>query len=238
MLILRAGITYKQQEVAGSSPALPTKHHRHSRCEIPRCTRDFGCRLPLAHADTARVGGPVRSRTQRASVRALLLATIRRQSCFCIVSYTDDMSWVKDRLNTQKAPVSTQQQKQGYRAPESPPYQRSWNLLCDAIASDVIEFNDDRGVQFMVRREGALLQVIPKQPSIDTVLVQVDKDGIVELMCPITHPGAPRRGKFKLGFEGICSVGDFVGQPAPTDSAMSAEEFSKFALEPLLFPEQ
>ncbi len=148
------------------------------------------------------------------------------------------MTWVKDRLQTQNAPVATQQQKPGLRAPEPPPYQRSWNLLCDAIASDVIEFNNDRGTQFMVRREGALLQVIPKQPSIDTVLVQVDKHGIVELMCPITHPGSPRRGKFKLEFEGICSVGDFVGQPAPTDNVMSAKEFSKFALEPLLFPAQ
>jgi hypothetical protein len=148
------------------------------------------------------------------------------------------MSWVNDRLKTQNDHVGAQQQKQGYCAPEPPAYQRTWNLLCDAIASDVIEFNEDRGTQFMVRREGALLQVIPKQPSIDTVLVQVDKDGIVELMCPITHPGAPRRGKFKLEFEGICSVGDFVGQPAPTGSVMSAKEFSKFALEPLLFPEQ
>lgn len=90
----------------------------------------------------------------------------------------------------------------------------------------------------MVRREGALLQVIPKQPSIDTVLVQMDREGVVDLMCPITHPGFPRRGKFRLGFEGICLVGDFVGQPAPTDSVMSAQEFSKFVLEPLLFPEQ
>jgi len=154
------------------------------------------------------------------------------------VGYTDGMSWVNDRLKTQNDHVGAQQQKQGYCAPEPPAYQRTWNLLCDAIASDVIEFNEDRGTQFMVRREGALLQVIPKQPSIDTVLVQVDKDGIVELMCPITHPGAPRRGKFKLEFEGICSVGDFVGQPAPTGSVMSAKEFSKFALEPLLFPEQ
>ncbi|MGA7462429.1 MAG: hypothetical protein WBW69_19505 [Candidatus Korobacteraceae bacterium] len=148
------------------------------------------------------------------------------------------MSWVKDHLQTQNDHVGAHQHKPGSRAPESPPYQRSWNLLCDAIANDVTEFNDDRGTQFMVRREGALLQVIPKQPSIDTVLVQVDKDGIVELMCPITHPGAPRRGQFKLELEGICSVGDFVGQPAPTDSVMSAKEFSKFALEPLLFPAQ
>lgn len=36
------------------------------------------------------------------------------------------------------------------------------------------EFNGALGPQFMVRSENRVLQVIPKQPPIDTVVVQVE----------------------------------------------------------------
>ena len=53
--------------------------------------------------------------------------------------------------------------------------------ICETMERDVMEFNNARGPQFMVRSDNCVLQVIPKQPPADTVVVQVEGSGTVQL---------------------------------------------------------
>jgi len=148
------------------------------------------------------------------------------------------MSWVQERLEKSKSKPK-EQQAVVQRVPERPAWETTWKAICDTMERDVIEFNNARGPQFMVRSDSHTLQVIPRQPLTDTVVVQVEDVGMVQLDCPISHPGVPRRGKFRIQANGtIVVVGGIVGQPPPTPAEMTPEEFSRFALEPLLFPEK
>ena len=102
---------------------------------------------------------------------------------------------------------------------------------------DVLEFNGARRAQFMVSSDSRKLQIIPQQPPIDTVVLQLEGAGAVEMVCPISHTGIPRQGKFQIQINGtFVLVGGLVGQPPPTPAEMKPDEFSRFVLEPLLFP--
>src|SRR5208283_2833357 len=92
--------------------------------------------------------------------------------------------------------------------------------------------------QFDVSSDPGYIQMIPKQPPWDTVVLQVDPHtGVMQLTCPICHPGLTRRGHFKIEQGCIVSLGNFVGQPQPADEPMTPEQFSEFVLKPLLFPQ-
>ncbi|HZW96392.1 MAG TPA: hypothetical protein VFF64_25835 [Candidatus Eremiobacteraceae bacterium] len=104
--------------------------------------------------------------------------------------------------------------------------------------ADVLEFNDNRGPQFDVSSDSESIEMIPRQPPVDTVLLQIDPHtGVMQLTCPISHPGLTRRGRFKIEKGRIVSLGNFGGQPQPPDESMTPEQFSEFILKPLLFPE-
>jgi hypothetical protein len=112
-----------------------------------------------------------------------------------------------------------------------------WDRLGEIVRNDLADFNDARGAQFQPIWNDFWLQVIPKQPPIDTVILHVDeRTGVITLTCPISHPGVPRRGTFKISGERIESLGDFVGEPSPASQPMTPAEFSEFVLKPLVFP--
>lgn len=151
------------------------------------------------------------------------------------------MSWIKDCLkrkqehgesNAQGLQAHVNQQKPSYR------WKATWDRINAAIRNDLQEFNEARGAQFQPSWGDFRVQVIPKQPPFDAVVLSVDEaTGKVLLTCPISHPGIPRRGTFRISGERISSYDDFVGEPKPPTLPMTPEEFSEFILRPVLFPD-
>ena len=146
------------------------------------------------------------------------------------------MSWVRDCLQKKKSMAQPRRAKAVYVS-QPATWHATWSAIYELVTIHVLEFNRDGGSQFMVHTEGSVLRVVPMQPPPDTVILEVDNSGIIQSTGPISHPGLPRRGKFKIEGGGISSAGDFVGQPAPPADAMTPEQFSEFALKPLLFPD-
>ena len=66
------------------------------------------------------------------------------------------------------------------------------------VEADVVEFNAARGPKYMISSNTELIQVIPKQPSDDLAIFQFDQVGKINVTCPISHPGVPRRGLFTI----------------------------------------
>ncbi len=111
-------------------------------------------------------------------------------------------------------------------------------MILDVIMTDVLEFNESRGPQFEISSDPGFIELIPDQPPLDTLVLQIDPHtGVMQLTCPICHPGLVRRGPFKIEQGHIVSLGNFVGEPQPPEAAMTPEQFSEFILKPLLFPE-
>jgi hypothetical protein len=147
------------------------------------------------------------------------------------------MSWVRNCLKRNEAhnepdvPAQVHQPEQSYR------WKPTWDRINAAIRNDLQEFNEARGAQFQPSWGDFRVQVIPKQPPFDTVVLSVDEQtGKVLLTCPISHPGTPRRGTFRISGERISSYDNFVGEPKPPTLPMTPEEFSEFILKPVLFP--
>ena len=119
-------------------------------------------------------------------------------------------------------------------APESPSI---LGLIAGQIEHDVLEYNDARGRQFMVSStSNSMVQVIPKQPPVTTAVVEIDREGVISVTCPPAGPEIGRRGTFKETHGRIVTLGDFVGAPQPSGEPMTPEGFSRFVLEPILFP--
>jgi len=145
------------------------------------------------------------------------------------------MSWVTDSLKQRKPAPPLPEVKVTSRT--SPAWESVWKQIAETIERDVLEFNEARGHQYMVSTTSVLVQVIPKQPPTDLAVIQVDPNtGTVQFDCPISHPGTPRRGQFKIGDGRIVASGNFVG-PQPPSGPIPPEQLSEFILEPLLFPE-
>lgn len=151
------------------------------------------------------------------------------------------MSWVRDGLILRQEQQSPTPRGDRTPADESGArfaWEPTWEAIGNAIRRDLAEFNAARGTQFQPMWSDLRIQVIPKQPPFDTVVLEVDeKTGILALTCPIARPGLPRRGTFEISGDRISSRGDFVGEPKPMDRPMTVEEFSELILRPLLFPE-
>lgn len=144
------------------------------------------------------------------------------------------MSWIADCLKQQKK-ASTPQTAIPVQSP--PSWRSVWNKLAQVIEADVLEFNAARGPQYMISSSAILIQIVPKQPPTDLAVFQIDSAGIIQVDCPISHPGVPRRGHFKIKGDYIVSSGDFVGQHQPSNEPMTPGRVSEFILKPLLFPE-
>lgn len=144
------------------------------------------------------------------------------------------MGWVNEVLRggvagqiQRSAPVAT--------VPPAPP--SIFGAIAEQIQNDVLEYNEARGPQFMVSSTGnSMVQVIPKQPPLTTAVIEIDREGVIGVTCPPAGPGTGRRGTFKDAHGRIVSSGDFVGEPQPSGEPMTPEEFSRFVLEPILFP--
>jgi hypothetical protein len=146
------------------------------------------------------------------------------------------MSWIKDRLEVELKAETPDIP----RTPEdfSSTRYSVWAGVTGIIERDVLEFNETRRAQFMVSTEGnSIVTVIPKQPPMHTAVVEISPNtGLISVTCPPAGLGIGRRGTFKEVGEKIVSRGDFVGQPEPSGEAMTVEDFSRFVLEPILFP--
>lgn len=152
--------------------------------------------------------------------------------------YNADMGWVSDCLYQSKTATQHVELKHVDSAQNIPPWQDTWDRVCEQITNDVLEFNLDRGPQFMVSKiSSTVIQVIPKQPPTDTAVFEIDpRTGVLQVTCPISHEGVPRRGQFKVTQDAVASLGSFVGQPQPPEGPMTPEQFSGAILKPLLFP--
>ena len=147
------------------------------------------------------------------------------------------MSWVKDCLQQERASVSNAEPPREALVQSVPEWNDVWHRIHEVIMADVLEFNNNSRRQFDFSSDPGFIQVIPKQPPLDTVVLQIDPHtGVMQLTCPISHPGVPRRGHFKLERVCIVSLGNFLGQPQPPDEPMTPEQFSEFVLKTLLFP--
>ena len=143
------------------------------------------------------------------------------------------VGWVTEELLRRLS----QRQPRAPRVTPAPPVPSIFGEIAGQMESDVLEYNEACGPQFMVSSSGnSLVQVIPKQPPITTAVIQIDDRGVVGLTCPPAGPGIGRRGTFKQEQGGIVSSEDFVGEPQPSGEPMTPEEFSKFVLGPILFP--
>lgn len=151
------------------------------------------------------------------------------------------MSWVKDCLKQKQEHSETtaqDSQAQVYQQEQSYTWRPTWDRINTAMRNDLQEFNQARGAQFQPSWGDFRIQVIPKQPPFDTVILEVDeRTGKLLLTCPISYPGIPRRGTFRISEERISSYNDFVGEPKPPTLSMTPEEFSEFILRPVLFPD-
>ncbi len=147
------------------------------------------------------------------------------------------MSWVRDCLQQQRATSHSEPPREGL-AQSVPAWHHVWRRIHDVMMADVLEFNDSRGPQFEVSSDPWFIELIPNQPPLDRLVLQIDPHtGVLQLTCPICHPGLARRGHFTIELGHVVSLGNFVGQPQPPEEAMTAEQFSEFILKPLLFPE-
>lgn len=148
------------------------------------------------------------------------------------------MSWVKECLQRQRPSTSNAEPPKEVLAQSVPAWHDVWRIVHDVIMADVLEFNSNHGPQFDASSDSGFIQVIPQQPPLDTVILQIDPHtGFMHLTCPISHPGLTRRGHFKIEQGCIVSLGNFVGQPQPPGESMTPEQFSEFILKPLFFPE-
>jgi hypothetical protein len=144
------------------------------------------------------------------------------------------MSWVTDCLQQKR---ETSALRTGTPLPaQTPPWQSVWKKVAKVIEAHVLEFNEARGPQYTVSSNEVLVQVVPKQPPTDLAVFYIDPTGVIQVDCPIPHPGTPRRGQFKISEDLIVPVGNFLGLPPPGGEPMTPEQFSEFILKPLLFP--
>ena len=146
------------------------------------------------------------------------------------------MGWVSDLIR-QRMAEQAQRSARVTPVTPAPELPSVLGMITGQIQSDVWEYNDARGPQFMVSSTGnSRVQVIPKQPPLTTAVVEIDREGVISVTCPPAGPGIGRRGTFKEAQGRIVSLGNFVGEPQPPGEPMTPEGFSRFVLEPILFP--
>lgn len=146
------------------------------------------------------------------------------------------MGWVNDLIRDRMADQAQRSTSvtPGWSAPERPSI---LDEIKRQIQSDVSEYNGAHGPQFQVSLNGnSIVTVIPNQPPLSTAVIEIDRAGIISVTCPPAGPGIGRRGTFKETHGRVVSLADFVGKPQPSDGPMTPEAFSRFVLEPILFP--
>ncbi len=84
------------------------------------------------------------------------------------------MSWVKDCLQQERASVSNAEPPREVLAQSIPEWNDVWHRIHEVIMADVLEFNNNSRRQFDFSSDPGFIQVIPKQPPLDTVVLQID----------------------------------------------------------------
>jgi len=146
----------------------------------------------------------------------------------------EQMSWIGDCLKRQIESPGRRERV----AKVSRVTQETWELIAEAIQSDVLEYSDsDHGRCLFSWNSSFLITVVPLNPSHRSAVIQVDGQGVIYLSCPPFSPGEGRHGSFNIDDGLIVSTGDFVGLPKPGNKPMTPRGFSAFVLKPLLFPD-
>jgi hypothetical protein len=118
-----------------------------------------------------------------------------------------------------------------------------WEDVTAATHAAVREFNLSQGSeQFRVSAwptKAVHMEVVslPAAHRVATLTLQVrdEYSGELGLTCPPEGEGIGRRGNFRMRDGKIEALPNFVGTPQPPTAPMTAAEFVRFILEPLLF---
>jgi len=127
--------------------------------------------------------------------------------------------------------------------PAPPAWLSVWEEINVSAQAAVREFNHKKGSeQFRVSawpNKSVIMEVIslPAAHRVATLVLQVtdEQTGDLGLTCPPVGEGIGRRGKFRMRDGKIKALENFVGVPQPPTTPMTAAEFVRFILEPLLF---
>jgi hypothetical protein len=119
-----------------------------------------------------------------------------------------------------------------------------WEDVNAATQAAVREFNQEQGSeQFRVSAwptKSVQMEVISLAAAhrVATLVLQVTNEhgGELSLVCPPAGEGIGRHGNFRMREGRVEALPNFVGTPQPPTVPMTAGEFVRFALEPLLFP--
>ena len=161
------------------------------------------------------------------------------------------MNWIDESFEKEKKqrPQEQPARKQMASPPkELPAWLKTWEQVVAALRSDVSHFNNLHGQdQFRVTPlvdVGRIVQIVPgeansrhmENAALATTVLQIES-GQISLTQPPAREGIGRRGNFKAQGDAIVALPNFTGNPKPPVEAMTPDEFSKFVLKPLLFPD-
>ena len=157
------------------------------------------------------------------------------------------MTWVADRLSYEDrvARIDKSLQALPY-APVPPAWMPVWEEINAVTHATVREFNHAKSAeQFRVSawpNRSILMEIVslPAAHRIATLVLQVtdERTGDLGLTCPPEGEGIGRRGRFRMCDGKIAALKNFVGNPQPPTAPMTAADFVRFILEPLLFPKK
>src|SRR5690349_7717757 len=112
--------------------------------------------------------------------------------------YNPFMSWVKAGFEKEKQQATATVPAPPKAVPTEPPNQELWRKIGEALTRDVLEFNDGHRRMFDISHMGnGIIQLIPKQPPIDTLKLEYS-NGTISLVTTISKPGVPRLATFKM----------------------------------------
>jgi len=153
------------------------------------------------------------------------------------------MSWVTNRVEEEReARAAMPAPRQPY-TPPPPAWLPVWEGINAATQAAIREFNQAQGLeQFRVSArptKSVHMEVVslPAAHRVATLVLQVTNEhsGELGLVCPPEGEGINRHGNFRMRDGKIEALPNFVGTPQPPTAPMTAAEFVRFILEPLLF---
>ena len=153
------------------------------------------------------------------------------------------MSWVTNRVEEEREARAAMPPPQRPYTPPPPAWLPVWEEVIATTQARVREFNEAQDDdQFRVGAwptNSVRMEVIslPSAHRVVTLDLQVTNAHIGELglVCPPEGAGINRHGNFRMRDGKIEALPNLVGMPQPT-VPMTAAEFVRFILEPLLFP--
>lgn len=154
------------------------------------------------------------------------------------------MSWVTDRVEEERKARAAMPAPQKPYIPPRPAWLSVWDSIIALTHVGVRDFNKGhKEDQFRVSAwpmKSVRMEVItlPAAHRVATLVLQEtdEHSGEIGLVVPPEGEGIGRHGNFRIRGGTIEALPHFVGTPQPPTTQMTAAEFVRFMLEPLLFP--